>query len=117
MGGTELRRLTLLDELHASVEEVASVKVQQQEAHDAALCLERNAAEEHALAWHINSEVVALRAEAEDRTARTIAAREHLESRLHQALQVPMEIRSELRQYEQDVADALAEEAKANNDT
>merc|ERR1712151_1246357 len=45
--------------------------------------------------------------------ARTIAARNQVENRLQQALHIPIEIRSELCQCEQDVSDELVEEAKS----
>jgi chromosome segregation ATPase len=110
----ELRRLHLIDEIHASIATKAALRVDCDEALSASEALEQAAADKSASAWRYQDEATELRAEIEEHerlgTVRLAAAEERLEG----ALRGPEALRATLWEIEGEVAAAVSAESEAN---
>lgn len=113
----ELQRLALVDELQRSVAEVAALAVEGEEAARVRESLKQAAAVQQAAATELRTELEALSAEhdelAEQRRKRCTV----LEAQFQQALQVPAQLRTELRESEGRVEEAVAAEGEARQTT
>eukprot|EP00927_Polykrikos_kofoidii_P054323 TRINITY_DN48750_c0_g1_i1.p1 TRINITY_DN48750_c0_g1~~TRINITY_DN48750_c0_g1_i1.p1 ORF type:complete len:1061 (+),score=197.55 TRINITY_DN48750_c0_g1_i1:150-3332(+) len=110
---SELRRLRLIDELHATAEEAAACSVGYQEALDAGSTLQRAAAAESVKIERLESEATALRLENQAEAGRRAARHATLEDEVARALAEPARLRAELREGEEAARAAAIEENEA----
>lgn len=113
----ELQRLALVDELQRSVAEVAALAVEGEEAARVRESLKQAAAAQQAAATELRTELEALSAEHDELVEKRRKRCTALEAQFQQALQVPAQLRTELRESEGRVEGAVAAEGEARQTT